>query len=71
MNTRSKKMLNPFPNQSFIDLHRDICIVKNAVDAMLPEHRDDDGPFDLPHRPPGCDELIERDPLGIGPTALL
>ena len=71
MSTRSKKMLNPFRNQSFIDLHRDIRVVKNAVDAVLAEHRDDDGPFDLPHRPPGCGELIERDPLGVGRTALL
>lgn len=40
-------------------LHWDIRIVKNAVQAVLPEHCDDDGPCDLPYRLPGRGELID------------
>ena len=56
---RPQLELNPSPNQGFTILHRDSRIVQNAVHAVLPEHCDDDGPCDLPYRPPGRGELID------------
>ena len=57
---RPQLELNPFRNQGFTGLHRDIRIVKNAV---LSEHYDDDGPCDLLYHPPRCGESI--DILGV------
>ena len=42
--------LKPSPNQGFTCLQRDGHIAKHAVDAMLPEHGDDDSPRDLTYR---------------------
>ena len=41
--------LSPSPNQGFTFLHRGGRIVKHAVDAVLPEHGEDDNPQDLPY----------------------
>ena len=43
----SQLELNPTPNQGFTCLQRNVHIAKHAVDAVLPEHGDDDSPRDL------------------------
>ena len=58
LDVRPQLKLNPFLNHGFTGLHRDVGHRENAVDAVLPEHCDEDGPCDFSYRPPGCDKLI-------------
>ena len=55
----SQLELNLLPDQGFTCLQRDVDIAKHAVDAVLPEHGDDDSPRDLPYRPPRCGKLVD------------